>query len=347
MNLASPEQSFLLTNTTNVWIQAKGQTMTSAATEPEILSKPKFSIQRLSIDSAVSPLLNRPTAPFDKTERKRAHTSAVFYSECFLRGIEPVAADTAAEDAQGLYDKWWKKAAYHKDDDDDSPSRSRTSFQDAPERAEISTHVGKWRRTDGVGDDASIVSSNLMSATSSHTEPSSLASEDESTHDRGTKTRQPEALLFRRITSLAATTPSQLDEIKMRLISDLRASGGSTATSTFLSCIDFLASYYRSKSWDGRGLGSSAPFKLEGQWLTLSKPTYNDLRGRTDKGEYLYSLGRLSFDMFRPTNLVCSLQATFNSVRPMNPLKPDRPLHVPRRLLKEIEKGNVHLRTYE
>jgi hypothetical protein len=56
---------------------------------------------------ATAPVLSRPTAPFDKTERKRAHTSAIYYSECSLRGIKPVLADAAASHAQGTYDKWW------------------------------------------------------------------------------------------------------------------------------------------------------------------------------------------------------------------------------------------------
>ena len=84
-----------------------------------------------------------------------------------------------------------------------------------------------------------------------------------------------------------------------------------------------------------------------GTWLTLSKPTYNECKGRNEKGEYLYSLGRMSFDMFKPTNLVCSIQAVFNSVRAVDPKNPGRPLHVPRRLMKEIQRGEVLLQTYE
>ena len=52
------------------------------------------------MDKAAAPLLSRPVAPFCRTERKRAHTAAVYYSECFLRGIEPTVADKAAEAAE-------------------------------------------------------------------------------------------------------------------------------------------------------------------------------------------------------------------------------------------------------
>ena len=86
--------------------ESRAQEMTTSS----LISSGQFSVQPLTLDAAVSPLLSRPTAPFDRTERKRAHTSAVYYSECFLRGIEPVIADTAALEAQGKYEKWWVKS---------------------------------------------------------------------------------------------------------------------------------------------------------------------------------------------------------------------------------------------
>jgi hypothetical protein len=316
------------------------QEMTSSPSGPSNKTS-GFSLQRLSLDYAVSPLLSRPTAPFDKTERKKAHTSAVYYSECFLRGIGPVEADTAAQEAQGQYDKWWIKCTHHDEDDarrdkpKESALQSRSSFRDDSSSShdhdhdrDNGEHVVKWRRT--------------ISYISSHSGAVSVTPSQEP--DAG----ESEPVSIRNISTIAASTRSQVKDVKTKLISDLRASGGSMETTEFQGYLEFLEAYYRSTSWDGRGSNhASAPFSLDGQWLTLSKPTYNESKGRSEKGEYFYSMGRMSFDMFKPTNLLCSIQAVFNDVRPIDPKKPDRPLHVPRGLMKEVQKGEAQLRTYE
>ena len=54
--------------------------------------------------------------------------------------------------------------------------------------------------------------------------------------------------------------------------------------------------------------------KLEGQWFTLTKPTYQDCLGFNDDGNPLYHLGRMSFEMFMPGDLVCAIQAVFNPI---------------------------------
>ena len=359
MNVLRSDHSSLGMTTSNVFgderVQELNPTSSSSSSTASVTGSTKFSLQKLSLDSAVSPLLSRPTAPFDRTERKRAHTSAVYYSECFLRGIEPVVADTAAEDAQGQYDKWWVNATLHDEGKDKTSTAAMTTtvlgttLNTTITDSDIDNNRVTKKQKTTHDDNASIQSSAVVSTVTSSGEPSNLTSEDESTMVREDQSHPPMEMpiLFSTISTVACTK-SQLREVKMRLITDLRASGGSTQTDTFQECLEFLEAYYKSKSWDGRGSHDSfAPFKLEGQWLTLSKPTYNECKGRNEKGEYLYSLGRLSFDMFKPTNLVCSIQAVFNSVRPMDPRKPDRPLHVPRSLMKEIQKGQIHLQTYE
>jgi hypothetical protein len=304
-------------------------------------STTRFSLQRVSLDYAVSPLMSRPTAHFDKTERKKAHTSAIYYSECFLRGIGPAEADTAAKEAQGQYDKWWIKCTHHDEDDNDtrkdkpkeSALQSRSSFQNdssSSHHHDHGEHVVKWRRT------ISYISSHSVSAVS--------VTPSQEPDDAG----ESEPVPIRNISTIAASTRNQVKDVKMKLISDLRASGGNMESNEFQGYLEFLEAYYRSKSWDGRGSNhASAPFTLDGQWLTLSKPTYNESKGRSEKGEYLNSMGRMSFDMFKPTNLLCSIQAVFNDVRPIDPKKPGRPLHVPKGLMKEVQKGEAQLRTYE
>ena len=52
----------------------------------------------------------------------------------------------------------------------------------------------------------------------------------------------------------------------------------------------------------------------EGTWLTLTKPTFFGCVGENDQGDPMYTLGRMTFDMFQPSGLVCSLQGNFNAV---------------------------------
>jgi hypothetical protein len=87
--------------------------------------------------------------------------------------------------------------------------------------------------------------------------------------------------------------------------------------------------------------------ELEGNWLTISKPAYTECKGKNEKGENKYSLGRISFDMFKPAGLTCSFQASFNHIQSIDPSNPGRPLHVPRSLMQDIRKGECRLQTYE
>jgi hypothetical protein len=86
---------------------------TESTFAPNAVTTTAFSFRKVSLDRPVAPLLAQPMAPFaKKSNRKKAFMSASFYSECFLNGIGPVDADTAAMDAQSRYDKWWKSTRY-------------------------------------------------------------------------------------------------------------------------------------------------------------------------------------------------------------------------------------------
>lgn len=304
----------------------------------------QFKMQHLSLDSAVAPLLPRVTAPFDRSERKRAHTSALYYSECFLRGIQPLDADSAAKDAQDQYDKWWISRTAR------SENRKHTFFEGdvvescipKEESSNANVNRGKRRRTGMEG--SSLKSSNIVSVASTggpsvSDQTSGIGHQGEDDDDISVNIRQ-----------ISILNPSRRGEVtaaKTRLIEDLKASGGDVKSTVFVDCMKVLEAYYKSKSWDGRGSCKMTPFSLEGNWLTLSKPTYDECKGRNQKGDLLYTLGRMSFGMFKPTNLVCSVQASFNTVRTIDPQNPGRPLHVPKKLMKEIQSGGIHLRTYE
>ena len=54
------------------------------------------------------------------------------------------------------------------------------------------------------------------------------------------------------------------------------------------------------------------PPTIEGNWFTLTKPTYLNCLGNNNHGNPMYTLGRMSFEMFRPSSLVVSIDAVWN-----------------------------------
>jgi hypothetical protein len=327
----------------------------------------RFTLQQVVLDTAIAPLMSRPTAPFDRTERKKAYTSAVYYSECFLHGIEPIMADTAAEEAQGKYDKWWigSTASRRSKGDptgDESSSHKRHSKNNCElivggRRIKSRTTVetsSVQERDNYIEDEMSLASRNVVSISSRFDLQDEAAGggnvsadDDESmqgTDAEGQNVGQKVPPMNQITTLLTTTTRSYIENAKMRMIEDLRSSGGSVETPLFLECLEILQTYYA-----GRNLSDRADYlsELVGNWLTLSKPTYTELKGKNEKGESLYSLGRISFDMFRPSALLCSVQASFNNVESIDPKNPGRPLHVPRKLMKDIWSGECTLQTYE
>jgi len=132
-----------------------------------------------------------------------------------------------------------------------------------------------------------------------------------------------------------------IEVVKQLLIDDLRLSGGNVDTPEFLKYQRILGNHFIQS---GKHMDLKS---MEGNWLTISKPTFTECQGKNEKGESKYSLGRISFDMFKPTGLICSFQAAFNHVQSIDPNNPGRPLHVPRRLMQDIKKGDCRLQTYE
>jgi hypothetical protein len=223
-------------------------------------------------------------APFSKSAKKRAATSAKYLSECYLHAVPPVEAESAALDAQSRYEKWWVDSSYK-------------------DKGETEHHTKKRR----IG----------CAVTSS-----------------------------KDVATATATIPATAVAAKEALLEDLKRSGGETTSPKFTACLEVLQAYYHSKGFDARWLGDEAPsFPVEGKWLTLSKPTFSDCLGPNEKGKLRYTLGRMSFDMFRPTHLKCSINHSFNSISPL-PDASDRSLSFsrgPRKLRAES-----HLaRTYE
>ena len=144
---------------------------------------------------------------------------------------------------------------------------------------------------------------------------------------------------------------SNVQNMKRALIEDLSSTGGDVTSKRFLALLEHLRTVYCNTKWDARDpLGKN--FKetsthTEGLWLTLSRPHYQESLGRNKEKDYMYTLGRMSFDMFYPTNLVCSIQGIFNQVETVDLKDRDTVKGVPKALRRELKRGRNVLRTYK
>lgn len=82
---------------------------------------------------------------------------------------------------------------------------------------------------------------------------------------------------------------------------------------------------------------------IDGIWRMISPPEYPSSLGKNSNGEGLFTLGRMSFDMYQPSDLICSIQKQYNTIQSVEP--DEVPLYVPRSLIREVAEGrNVKCR---
>jgi len=82
----------------------------------------------------------------------------------------------------------------------------------------------------------------------------------------------------------------------------------------FLFLLSQLESIYKTKQIDAR---FEKRFH-DATWLAHINAGLQESLGTNCNGDHKYTLGRMSFDMFCPTQLVCSVQWTFNTVMSLN-----------------------------
>ena len=147
---------------------------------------------------------------------------------------------------------------------------------------------------------------------------------------------------------ISISNPNTTDNIKLEVIRALAVSGGDVTSTQFLSALDQLRRLYAMTCFDARLGHKSNKKKIEGNWLTISRPHFQECLGSNSSGEYMYTLGRLSFDMFTPGNLICSIGGIFNSIETVDVHSDTCALKsIPKSLKVEVEKGESILRRYE
>lgn len=141
-------------------------------------------------------------------------------------------------------------------------------------------------------------------------------------------------------------TLKHIDNAKLEVIRSLAVSGGDVTNKTFLFALEQLRALYLMTDFAARNLKDVSKSKSQdGNWLLLSRPNFAECLGTNSAGEYMYTLGRMSFDMFTPGSLVCSISGVFNSieiVKDKSNLK-----SIPKKLKDDIEKADCVLRRYE
>lgn len=158
-----------------------------------------------------------------------------------------------------------------------------------------------------------------------------------------------------------STISNNIEKARDDVLHVLAITDGDVESDDFNTKLDPLEKCFLGKEVDTRNISrhhqleafrtsasrTSVANSIEGMWLTLSKPNWFGKLGQNDNGDPMYTLGRMSFDMFSPTNLVCSLQGNFNHVEIVSGEERKAMLNaVPKKLREEVESGKTVLRTY-
>lgn len=92
--------------------------------------------------------------------------------------------------------------------------------------------------------------------------------------------------------------------------------------------------------------------EFDGDWLLETVPNFPGMKGQNDEGEVLYTLGRLTYNMIQPCDVLCSVQRMTQHTTKLSNL-PDcvdkferiiLPEHIPENLRNHIEQDPSELR---
>ena len=158
--------------------------------------------------------------------------------------------------------------------------------------------------------------------------------------------------------STISTVSNKIEKARDDILHNLAISDGDVESDDFKTKVVPLEKFFLGQEVDTRRMpqqqqhhdnlfASAAADSIDGMWLTLSKPNFFGNLGQNDNGDPMYTLGRMSFDMFSPTNLICSLQGNFNRIEIVSGEDRKAMLEaVPKKLREEVESGKTVLRTY-
>lgn len=143
--------------------------------------------------------------------------------------------------------------------------------------------------------------------------------------------------------------------IRSELIDALESGKGNVQDKRFLSVLEILSNFYKTSGRDarlspwcggynnvseygkhGRAIGGPTISDFfEGCWVNMSRPNYIECLGENGDNDFMYTLGRMSFDMFQPSNLICSVQSTHTTIKIIGE-REELPAFVPKSLKDEV-----------
>uniref|UniRef100_A0A7S2UMW9 Uncharacterized protein n=1 Tax=Attheya septentrionalis TaxID=420275 RepID=A0A7S2UMW9_9STRA len=282
--------------------------------------------------------LHSPTSNF---------AAAVFYGECHREGISPSQAERAANDISGRHRRWWVDAVAKQQDTSKSSGQKRSREEPTDSASEISGNsegqrardrdvIGRVsRRQEEQGGGYLYLRPSKMNRTSNGDERGEDQRGDNSVVieiDGDPVELRVGAVSMDPVINEAEHQMAH--ESKASLLSILSETDGDPSSDKAREALRILYAYYQRTGLDARSKRSV----LSGTWLALSRPAYNGCLGTNIHQHYLYTLGRMSFDMFRPSGLKCSIQGNFSSIQIVEGPQGNFPEHVPRRLRQEISR---------
>ena len=310
--------------------------------------------------------------------RSSAMVSAQYYASCALAAIPPSLADGAVRSVHSAFRYWWDQGGIGRrmvGGGDAEVTRTRVAAPRAGGGEDDAGSVASSAAGSAVGG----VSSNSASAAGAGASilgrvvggaagsgrkrpreegpalaPLALVSEGGKRPSGSQQQQQQQSL-----DGIPRTLPSSTSRrggaegmrlARLQLLESLKLTGGDVTAEPFLRSLDRLLHLDRRRQRSLRRARAAppalAPGRVEGMWLTLSRPNYHGCLGINELREYQYTLGRMSFGMYRPTSLVCSVQGVFNPVHVVDAADRDEVESVPRGLRQELMEGKTTLRTY-
>jgi hypothetical protein len=241
-----------------------------------------------------------------------------FMEECERLGISPELAEAAAKESRDSQSKWWNDMQQGQLDKKkllNSTGEEVTMYSDSDPLKGEELSVSNI-----------IMSRNKQPMTQIHVTP---------------RQEQPSQASIMHLVKVA----------KCEALSALKKSQGDTTNPRFKSALNALSAIYQGNGFNLQTKKTQVLF--EGIWNNVSRPNFPNCLGTNKNGHFLYTLGRMSFDMFRPPNLRCSIQKVLCKTRSLDASQGEAvPREVPGGLKQQIQDLEANdqmsdIRTYE
>lgn len=112
--------------------------------------------------------------------------------------------------------------------------------------------------------------------------------------------------IFETLPGPLSQRPHIVREAKVQIFCELTRNGGSTDSTEFRRALDTLLANYDASTFDPRLLvrpdddenafrGFKDALKMEGTWISVTRPAYRGCLGVNENNDYMYTLDQMSF----------------------------------------------------